>query len=115
MPFKPNSPAARDVAYVLHPYTNFEAHEEKGPMIIERGEGIYVYDDSGKKYIEGMAGLLVNLPRVYVRRLKQAAIKQFDVLPYYHSFAHKAHLPSIDLAEKLISKMPVPMSKVFFN
>ena len=115
MTFQPNSPAARDVAYVLHPYTNFEAHEEKGPMIIDRGEGIYVYDDSGKKYIEGMAGLWSTSLGFNSERLKQAAMKQFDTLPYYHTFAHKAHLPSIDLAEKLISKMPVPMSKVFFN
>ena len=55
MPLKPNSPEARDVAYLVHPYTNLRANEEQGPMIIEKGEGVYVWDNGGKKYIEGMA------------------------------------------------------------
>ena len=57
MPLQPNSPEARDVAYLVHPYTNFRANEEHGPMIIERGDGVYVWDNNGKQYIEGMAGL----------------------------------------------------------
>lgn len=115
MTFQPNSAAARDVAYLLHPYTNFEAHEKNGPLIVERGEGVYVYDDAGKKYIEGMAGLWSTSLGFHNDRLKQAAMKQFDTLPYYHMFAHRSHQPGIDLAEKLIAKAPVPMSKVFFN
>ena len=57
MPLQPTSPEARDVAYLVPPYTNFRANEEQGPMIIERGEGVYVWDNGGKQYIEGMAGL----------------------------------------------------------
>ncbi|WP_256657515.1 hypothetical protein [Pseudomonas sp. 2FE] len=41
----------------MHPYTNARLHQEVGPLIIERGEGIYLYDDQGKAYIEAMAGL----------------------------------------------------------
>ena len=52
--FAPNSAAARDIAYYLHPYTNIKAHEENGPLIINRGKGIYIYDDQGKEYIEVM-------------------------------------------------------------
>lgn len=47
----------KDIQYQLHPYTNARLHQELGPLIIERGEGIYVYDDQGKGYIEAMAGL----------------------------------------------------------
>lgn len=115
MSFQPNSAAARDVAYVLHPYTNLKAHEQQGPMIIERGEGVYVYDEGGKKYLEAMAGLWSTSLGFKSDRLKQAAMKQFDTLPYYHTFAHKSHLPGIDLAEQLIKRAPVEMSKVFFN
>ncbi|MEQ8866225.1 MAG: aspartate aminotransferase family protein [Thalassobaculum sp.] len=114
MSFQPNSPAARDVAYVLHPYTNANAHEEQGPMIIERGEGVYVYDDAGKPYIEAMAGLWCASLGFSESRLVKAATDQMNKLPYYHTFAHKAHLPGIDLAERLIKLAPVPMSKVFF-
>ena len=41
MSHAPNSPAARDVAYTLHGYTNLALHEERGPTIITRGEGIW--------------------------------------------------------------------------
>ena len=114
MTLQPNSPAARDVAYLLHPYTNFKAHEAKGPMIIDRGEGVYVYDDAGNRYLEAMAGLWSASLGFSEPRLVEAATKQMQKLPYYHQFAHKSHEPGIDLAEKLIGLAPVPMSKVFF-
>lgn len=114
MSFQPNSPAARDVAYFLHPYTNARAHETNGPMIITKGDGVYVYDDGGKQYLEAMAGLWCASLGFNESRLVKAATKQLETLPYYHTFAHKAHLPGIDLAEKLINLAPVPMSKVFF-
>ena len=114
MAFQPNSPAARDAAFFMHPYTNARAHEKNGPMIIERGEGVYVYDDGGKQYLEAMAGLWSASLGFGENRLVTAATAQMEKLPYYHTFAHKAHLPGIDLAEKLIQKAPVPMSKIFF-
>ena len=114
MAFQPNSPAARDAAFFMHPYTNARAHEKNGPMIIERGEGVYVYDDGGKQYLEAMAGLWSASLGFGENRLVKAATAQMEKLPYYHTFAHKAHLPGIDLAEKLIQKAPVPMSKIFF-
>ena len=52
-----NSAAARDIANVLHPYTDLKTHQEVGPLVISRGEGVRVWDDSGKSYIESVAGL----------------------------------------------------------
>ena len=49
--------AARDIATVIHPYTNLDAHKSVGPHVMERGEGIYMYDDQGRRLIEGMSGL----------------------------------------------------------
>lgn len=109
-----NSPASRDKAYHLHPYTNLKAHETSGPLVITRGEGVTVYDDTGKGYIEGVAGLWCTSLGFNEPRLVDAAIKQMKTLPFYHAFAHKSHEPAIDLAEKLIGLAPVPMSKVFF-
>ena len=54
-----NSAAARDIANVLHPYTDLKAHLETGPMIISRGEGVRVWDEAGKSYIESVAGIAV--------------------------------------------------------
>ncbi|MSP81931.1 MAG: aspartate aminotransferase family protein [Alphaproteobacteria bacterium] len=115
MPIAPNSPHARDVAYVLHPYTNAALHETKGPHIIEKGEGIYVTDTEGKRYIEGLAGLWCTALGYSEERLVQAAAEQMRKMPYYHNFAHRSTNPVIDLAERLIKMAPVPMSKVFFG
>jgi len=109
-----NSPASRDIAYVMHPYTNLKKHKDTGPVIIERGEGVYVYDDGGKQYIEALAGLWCTSLGFNEERLVQAAAKQMRELPYYHIFASKTTMPVIDLAERLINMAPAPMSKVFF-
>ncbi len=112
---KPNSPHARDVAAHLHPFTNLAAHSERGPHIFQRGEGIYVYDDDGKKHIEGLAGLWCASLGFSEKRLVEAATRQLETLPFYHNFAHKAVEPAIELAEFLVDHAPVPMSKVFFT
>src|SRR3954471_4109069 len=110
-----NSAASRDMAYYLHPYTNLKTHEDVGPLVIERGEGVHVFDDSGKAYIEGMAGLWCTSLGFGEERLVEVATRQMRKLPFYHAFTHKAHDPGIDLAEALIKIAPVPMSKVFFT
>ncbi|WP_300730985.1 aspartate aminotransferase family protein [Pseudomonas sp.] len=107
--------AEKDVKSQLHPYTDARAHEEVGPLIIERGEGIYVYDDQGKPYIEAMSGLWSAALGFSNERLIKAAEHQLRTLPFYHLFSHKAHAPSIELAEKLLQIAPVPMSKVLFT
>ena len=114
MTYAPNSPAARDVAYNLHPYTNPRLHEEQGPIIIERGEGIYVYDDEGRQFIEGLAGLWCTGLGFSEQRLVAAAAAQMAKLPYTHMFAHRSSPPAIELAERLISIAPKPMAKAFF-
>ncbi len=115
MSTRANSPQARDIAYHLHPYTNLAAHEQLGPHVITEGDGIYVIDDSGKRFIEGLAGLWCTSLGFSEPRLVEAAAAQMGKLPYYHGFAHKATLPAIDLAERLIEMAPAPMSKVFFT
>jgi len=112
---RPNSTAARDVRAQLHPYTNPVAHEAQGPMIITRGEGVWVEDDEGKRYIEALAGLWCTaLGFSAEERLAKAAYDQMKALSFYHPFGHKAHTPGIALAERLLDMAPVPMSKVFF-
>jgi 4-aminobutyrate--pyruvate transaminase len=113
-PQLPNSMAARDIAHVLHPYTNLVKHETAGPLVIERGKGIYVYDDQGKEYIEGMAGLWCAGLGFSEAALVDAAIEQMRKLPYYHGFGHKTTGPVVELAEKLKSLSPMPLAKVFF-
>ncbi len=110
-----NSPASRDIASVLHPYTNLRLHQTKGPLVIARGRGVHVYDEDGKEYIEGLAGLWCVSLGFSEPRLVDAAQRQMATLPFYHGFAHKSHEPGIELAERLLKLLPVPMSKVFFS
>lgn len=113
-PHLPNSTAARDIAHVLHPYTNLVKHESAGPLVIERGKGIYVYDDQDKEYIEGMAGLWCAGLGFSEAALVDAAIEQMRKLPYYHGFGHKTTGPVVELAEKLKAMSPLPVGKIFF-
>ncbi len=113
-PFGANSAAARDIANVLHPYTDLKTHQEVGPTVISRGKGVRVWDDAGKEYIESVAGLWCASLGFDNERLVQAAVTQMRKLPFYHAFTAKSHEPAIDLAEMLIERAPVPMSKVFF-
>lgn len=115
MDARPNSPEARDIRYHLHGYTNARKHQESGPLIIEKGDGIYVEDVAGNRYIEAMAGLWSVAVGFSEKRLVDAATRQMSKLPYYHDFGSKSHSPLVDLAEKLVQMAPVPMSKAYFT
>jgi 4-aminobutyrate---pyruvate transaminase len=114
MTYKPNSIEARDVAYHIHSFTNARKNEEDGPMIIDRGEGIYVYDNQGKEYIEGLSGLWSVAVGFNNQRLIETAAKQMKKLPFYHNFSSKAHPAVVDLAEKLATITPASVSKTYF-
>lgn len=109
-----NSLEARDAAFVLHPYTHASQHLQDGPLVISRGEGIHIIDSEGNKYIEGLGGLFCASLGFSEQRLVDAAMRQMQELPFYHSFGGKSHATAIELAERLIRLAPVPMSKVFF-
>jgi len=106
--------ASRDIATSIHPYTNLKLHETEGPMVITGGDGVFVRDEDGKSYLEGLAGLWCASLGFSEKRLAEAAYRQMLKLPYYHTFASKATDVGIELAEKLLGTAPVPMSKVFF-
>ncbi|HLG98945.1 MAG TPA: aspartate aminotransferase family protein [Bryobacteraceae bacterium] len=106
--------ATRDIATTIHPYTNLKLHESQGPKVITEGDGVFVRDENGKTYLEGLAGLWCVSLGFSERRLAEAAYRQMLRLPYYHTFLHKAHDVGIELAEKLLHMAPVPMSKVLF-
>lgn len=109
-----DSMRAADVRYTVHPYTNLSLHEEVGPMVIARGEGVYVYDAAGNRYLEGLGGLFCASLGFSESRLADAADRQMRTLPFYHAFGHKSNEPAIRLAEKLIGMAPGKMSKAFF-
>lgn len=106
---------AVDAAHHLHPFTDYKALSgEGGSRIIERGEGVWLWDSDGNKILDGMAGLwCVNVG--YGRQeLVDAAAEQMSQLAYYNTFFKTATSPSIELSEKLVELTPDGLNHVFF-
>ena len=97
---------------VIYPTTNLKATEQ---LIIDRGEGVYVYDNQGKQYLEGLAGLWCTGLGYGNRELIDAISEQLSRLSFTHMFGGKSHQPGIDLANKLAEMVPVKDAKVFFG
>ena len=90
-------------------------HEDKDPLILNKGEGIYVYDIQGNRYIEGLAGLWCNALGFGNESLVETAANQMQKFGYGSLFASKSHEPAIMLSEKLIEMSPYQEGKVFFG
>ncbi len=106
--------ATRDIETLIHPYTNLAMFRETGPLVIERGQGVFLYDTNGKAYIDGMAGLWCTALGHGNEELIEAATRQMRKLSFGHLFTGKSHDGAIELAEKLKEMAPVETSKVFF-
>ena len=106
---------ALDHAHYLHPFTDHKDLGSRGARIIERAEGVYLWDSDGQKILDGMAGLwCVNIG--YGRReLADAAYKQMLELPYYNSFFQCANPPAVKLAAAIAEIAPAHMNHVFFT
>ena len=104
-----------DTAHHLHPFTDHKSlAAEGGSRIISRAEGVYLYDSSNNKILDGMAGLwCVNVG--YGRdELADVAYRQMKELPFYNTFFKTAHAPSIELATKVASILPEGFNHVTF-
>jgi 4-aminobutyrate--pyruvate transaminase len=113
--YLPNSPASRDIASVVHMQTNLRRHQEEGPLIMTRGSGCRVYDDTGRGYIDSVAGLWCAALGFASERLAKVAYAQMRELGYYHIYRHRSNEPVIALAEKLLQIAPVRMARVLFQ
>ncbi len=109
-----NSLSRRDAAVLLHPQTDWRAHEDTGALVVTRGEGVHVFDENDKGHIEGMAGLWCTALGFSEPRLVEAARRQMSVLPYEHVYSHQTHGPAVELAEALLAMAPPTMKRVFF-
>ena len=106
--------AEQEKKYFINPYTNLKDIRKYGSLIIEKGRGIYVYDENNNKYIEGLAGLWCVALGFNNKRLIKAANKQFNLLPNYHSFTGKVPLTTLKLSEELVKISPKSLTKVLY-
>ena len=105
----------RDIENVVHPYTPLHKLRETGVLILESGRGVFVYDNEGNEYIEGMSGLWCTGLGWGDEELIEAGVEQLRKLPYYHNFGAKATEPSAELAEKLKEIAPFRVARTFFT
>ncbi|MCP5411537.1 MAG: aminotransferase class III-fold pyridoxal phosphate-dependent enzyme [Alphaproteobacteria bacterium] len=105
---------ARDMASLLHPFTNLTLLRQTGPTVIQRGAGVFVYGADGKDYLEAMGGLWCTALGWGEEELAETAAAQMRKLSFQHVFGGKSHEPAIELAETLKELSPFPVGKVFF-
>ena len=95
MTYIPNSIEARDIASLVHMQTNLRRHQTEGPLVITRGEGCRVFDNTGRDYIEAVAGLWCASLGFGSERLAKVAYEQMRELGYYHLYRHRSNEPAI--------------------
>ena len=100
------------MSHIIYPTTNLSAIEQ---MVIERGEGVYVYDNNGTRYLEGMAGLWCTALGYGNEEVVETAAEQMRTLAYSHMFGGKTHPVAMELADKLADMVPVQGAQVFFG
>ena len=98
------------MASLIYPTTNLARTEE---LNIVRGEGIYVFDAGGRRYLEGLAGLWCSALGYGNRELIEAIREQLETLSYSHMFGGRTHQVGMDLAERLSAMLPIPEAKIF--
>ncbi|WP_029350299.1 aminotransferase [Bosea sp. 117] len=113
-PVLPNSVEARDIAFHLHSQTNPQLIEERGPLVVARGEGVRIYDEAGKPYIDAMAGLWCASLGFSNERLAAAAGRQYAQLGFYHTFFQRTMEGVARLAEKLVDLTGMEGGKAYF-
>jgi adenosylmethionine-8-amino-7-oxononanoate aminotransferase len=103
-----------DKDFVWHPFTQMQVWNNTEPVIIERGEGPYLVDTSGRRYLDGVSSLWVNTHGHRHPFLNAAIIEQLDKIAH-STLLGLANVPSILLAKKLVEITPPGLTKVFYS
>ncbi len=104
----------KDIKYVWHPDTQMKEYETESPIIIEKGEGIYVWDIDGNRYIDAIASWWVNTLGHCNPRLNKALCEQVQKIEHV-LLAGFSHIPAIELAEELVKVCNNSLKKVFYS
>ncbi len=106
--------AAADHKYLWHPFTQMRTWLADEPLIIERGEGNYLIDANGKRYLDGVSSLWCNVHGHRKAKLDQALRDQIDRIAH-STMLGLSNAPAIELAEKLVALVPDGLSRVFYS
>jgi len=103
-----------DKEYFWHPFTQMKVYREEDNPIFERGEGVYLYDIYGRKYIDAISSLWCNVHGHNHPRLNNALIKQLCKVAHTTTLG-SSNIPSIILAKRLVEITPPCLTKVFYS
>ena len=106
---------ASDKAHFTHPWTHFDSFKEEGSLIIARGEGSYVSDSSGKRYLDGIAGMWCVNAGYGRDELARAMMEQASLLSYSNTFVDVTNAPAALLAAKLAELAPGDLNHVIYS
>jgi adenosylmethionine-8-amino-7-oxononanoate aminotransferase len=104
---------ARDLRAVWHPFTQHAVWPTDDPLVIDRAEGVHLYDSAGRRYLDGMSSLWVTVHGHREPAIDAAIRGQLDRLDH-STFLGLTHEPGIALAEELLRVAPAGLSRVFF-
>lgn len=104
-----------DMGALWHPFSDMAAVERDGEFVLARGEGAYVYDEDGRRYLDATAGLWYANVGHGRTELAEAAARQMSTLAAYSNFGDNATVPTNELAERLAGIAPVAGSRIFFT
>ncbi len=103
----------KDFSYIWHPFTQMQDYMLTDPLIVERGEGVMLYDVDGRAYYDSVASIWTNTLGHHHPALTDAIIRQAQKVAHSTLLGH-ANVPSILLAERLIQISPEGLRKVFY-
>lgn len=106
--------AEKDKRHVWHPFTQMRDWEKDNILIIERGEGVYLVDVEGRRYLDGVSSLWCNVHGHRVDAIDQAIRAQLDKIAH-STFLGLSNVPAIELAEKLAGLAPKGLTRVFYS
>jgi adenosylmethionine---8-amino-7-oxononanoate aminotransferase len=105
---------AWDRAHLWHPFTPMADWAASDPLVIERGEGIYLFDTEGNRYLDGVSSLWCNVHGHRHPRLDEAIRDQLDRVAH-STLLGVTHPPAIELAKRLVKLAPEGLTRVFFS
>jgi adenosylmethionine---8-amino-7-oxononanoate aminotransferase len=105
---------ALDQAHVWHPFTQMQGWAGDEPLIIERAEGNFLIDDSGRRYLDGVSSLWCNVHGHRKREIDEAIIAQLEKVAHT-TLLGLASVPSIELAAELVRLAPPGLNRVFYS
>lgn len=111
----PNSWEARAEEFSLYGFTDLPSIRERGTVVLTHGEGPYVVDTHGKRYLDANSGLWNMVAGFDHKGLAEAAKAQYDRFPGYHAFFGRMSDQTVALSERLVEVSPYPRGKVFYT